>query len=356
MKNIIRFGAVAAASALALAACSAAPESSSSASGEPTNSAQAVDYKACMVSDAGGFDDKSFNQAGYEGLQTAKNDLGIEVSTAESKDENDYAPNIDAMVADGCDLIITVGFLLGDATKAAATANPDINFAIIDYTDDEIAGMSNVKPLLFQTDQAAYLAGYAAAASTQTGTVATFGGAPIPPVTIFMDGFYYGVQAYNADNGTSVQVLGWDPASPDTGSFTGDFDDKTKGQNLAQGFIDQGADIILPVAGPVGLGAASAAQAHAGTWIIGVDSDWTQTAPEYASIIMTSIMKNMGPAVYDVVQQAATGAGFSNEAYTGTLENGGVGLGPVADAVPAEVQTKLGELKAGIIDGSVTVG
>ncbi len=350
MKNTIRFGALGAVAALALAACSSAPEETeTSPDATPTSTAAPVDYKACMVSDAGGFDDKSFNQAGYEGLMSVANDLGIETSTAESTDEADYATNITAMVSANCNLIITVGFLLADATAAAATATPDTDFAIIDFAFDP--PIDNVKGLTFETDQAAFLAGYAAAGSTQTGTVATFGGMNIPTVTIFMDGFLAGVNYYNTENGKSVKVLGWDGK---TGSFTDDFDDQTKGQNLAQGFIDQGADIIMPVAGPVGLGAAAAAKAAGNTWIIGVDSDWTQTT-DYGDIILTSVMKNMGPAVYDVVQEAAVGAGFSNENYVGTLENAGVGLGPSAAAVPAEVVSKLKELEAGIIDGSISV-
>ncbi|MES1171332.1 MAG: BMP family ABC transporter substrate-binding protein [Actinomycetota bacterium] len=349
MKNAIRFGALAAVSALALAACSSAPEETPSTSAEPTTSVEPIDYKACMVSDSGGFDDKSFNQAGFEGLQSVSNDLGIEIATAESTDEADYATNIDQMVSSGCDLTITVGFLLGDATKAAAEANTESDFAIIDFAYDPT--IPNVKGIVFETDQAAFLAGYAAAASTQTGTIATFGGMNIPTVTIFMNGFLAGANYYNTENGTDVKVLGWDGKD---GSFTEDFQDQTKGQTLAQGFIDQGADIIMPVAGPVGLGAAAAAKAAGNTWIVGVDSDWTQTT-DYGDIILTSVMKLMGPAVYDVVQEAAVGAGFNSDLYVGTLENGGVGLGPSASAVPAEVVTKLDELKAGIIDGSISV-
>jgi len=345
MKNTIRFGALAAATALALAACSSAPEETTSESAEPTSTVEPIDYKACMVSDSGGFDDKSFNQAGFEGLQAVSNDLGLEMATAESVDEADYATNIDQMLSSGCDITITVGFLLADATAAAATANADSNFAIIDFAYDP--AIPNVKGLVFETDQAAFLAGYAAAGSTQTGTVATFGGMNIPTVTIFMTGFEAGVNYFNEQNGTAVKLLGMD-------SFTDDFADQTKGQNLAQGFIDQGADIIMPVAGPVGLGAAAAAKAAGNTWIIGVDSDWTQTT-DYGDIILTSVMKNMGPAVYEVVQEAAVGAGFNSELYVGTLENSGVGLGPSAAAVPAEVVTKLEELKAGIIDGSIAV-
>ena len=349
MKNTIRLGALAAVSALALAACASAPAESPSASTAPTTSVAPLDYLACMVSDSGGFDDKSFNQAGYEGLQSVSNDLGVQMKTAESTSDADFQPNIDAMVAANCNLIITVGFLLADATAASAAANPDSDFAIIDFAYDP--AIPNVKGLVFETDQAAFLAGYAAAGSTKTGTVATFGGANIPTVTIFMSGFLAGVNYYNTETGGSVKVLGWDGKN---GSFTDDFNDQTKGQNLAQGFIDQGADIIMPVAGPVGLGAAAAAKAAGDVWIIGVDSDWT-VATDYGDIILTSVMKNMGPAVYEVVQDAAVGDGFSNENYVGTLENSGVGLGTSAAVVPPEVIAKLDELKAGIIDGSISV-
>lgn len=346
MKNTLRFGAVAAAGAIVLAACSSAPEETSA---SPTETAAATtDYKACMVSDSGGFDDASFNQAGYEGLQTVSADLGIEISTAESTSDADFAPNISAMVADGCDLTITVGFLLGDATAEAAAANPDSDFAIIDFAYEE--PIDNVKPLIFDTDEAAFLAGYGAAAASQTGVVGTFGGLQIPTVTIFMDGFLAGVEQYNADNGADVTVLGWDG---ETGSFTGDFSDTTKGQSTAQGFIDQGADIILPVAGPVGLGAAAAAEAAGDVWIIGVDSDWTLTT-DYADIILTSIMKQMGPAVYDVVNDAAAGSGFSSEPYVGTLENNGVGLADWAAGVLDDTTvSELEAISAGIIDGSI---
>ncbi len=209
-----------------------------------------------------------------------------------------------------CNLIITVGFPLADATAAAATANPDTTSR--SSTSRLTPPIPNVKGLTFETDQAAFLAGYAAAGSTKTGTVATFGGVNIPTVTIFMDGFLAGVNYFNTDTGGSVKVLGWDGKN---GPFTGDFDDQTKGQTLAQGFIDQGADIIMPVAGPVGLGAAAAAQAAGNMWIVGVDSDWTLTT-DYADIILTSVLKNIGPAVYDVVEEAATGAGVHQRRTT----------------------------------------
>lgn len=358
MKNTLRIGAIIAVSALTLAACSSAPEeeaTSSSSAATETTPVETIDYKACMVSDEGGFDDGSFNQSGFEGLERAAADLGIDTATAESNGEDQYGPNIEAMIADNCDLIITVGFALSSATVEAALANPDTSFAIVDdLADNDFDGTTdapNIKPLTFQTDEAAYLAGYAAASASESGTIATFGGMAFPSVTIFMSGYLAGANAYNADNGTSVSVLGWDGTD---GAFTGDFSDLSKGQTTAQGFIDQGADIILPVAGPVGGGAAAAAQADGGTWIVGVDADWTVTFPEYSDIIFTSILKNIGNAVFDTISEGASDAGLTFTPYVGTLENGGVGVAPFAEGtVSADVEAKLQELTDGIIAGDV---
>ncbi|WP_062208949.1 BMP family lipoprotein [Demequina oxidasica] len=357
MKNAIRIGAVVAASALALAACSSAPEETTSpestgaATSETSESAMAsVDYKACMVSDAGGFDDNSFNESGYDGLTQAETELGIEINTAESADENDFGPNIDAMVADGCDMIITVGFLLGDATAAAAVANPDVNFALIDSTVDPEA--PNVKPILFETDQAAFLAGYVAAGTSETGSIGTYGGINIPPVSIFMNGLLAGANYFNSETDGDVKVLGWDG---ENGSFVDNFDDAPKSQTIAEGMLDQGADIIMPVAGPIGGAAEVAITDNGSGWFIGVDKDWTQSTPEYSDIILTSVLKNIGNAVFDVISAAAVDGTFDSTPYLGTLENEGVGLAELNAAVPADVAGAVDGLKAGIIDGSISV-
>ncbi|KQY23454.1 hypothetical protein ASD16_13055 [Cellulomonas sp. Root485] len=358
MKKIIRVAALGGAVALALAACGSAPEDTTETSGGET-SAETVDFKACMVSDAGGFDDKSFNQAGFEGLTQAQDELGIEVASVESAADTDYTPNIDSLVAENCDLIIGVGFLLEDPIQTAAEANPDINFALVDssFSDADFAPVTldNGKPILFDTAQAAYLAGYAAAATSTTGKVATFGGIQIPSVTIFMDGFADGIAKFNEDNGGSVQLLGWDKATQQ-GVFAGNFDSQDDGKNIGQSFIDQGADIIMPVAGPVGLGTASVAQTAGNVAIIGVDADWFETT-EYGPIVMTSVMKEIGPAVFDTISEAVDGS-FSSDPYVGTLENEGLGLAPFHDfesKVPADVVTKLDELKASIISGDIVV-
>jgi basic membrane protein A len=314
----------------------------------------------CMVTDVGGIDDKSFNATAYAGLDQAATELGVESSFLESQTADDYAPNIQAFVDQGCDLIVTVGFLLGDATAAAAEANPDQKFAIVDVDFfDSDAGedvtFDNVKELTFATDQAAFLAGYLAAGMTESGTVGTFGGINIPPVTIFMNGFAAGIAKYNQDNGTDVQLLGWDPAAQD-GTFTGDFENQDNGRNVTQDLIDEGADIILPVAGPVGLGAAAAAE-EAGAKMIWVDTDGCVSAAEYCPLFLTSIMKNMNTAVFDTMGEVVDGS-FAGGLYSGTLENGGVGLAPFHEfegAVPQELADAITELQAGIIDGSVSV-
>jgi basic membrane protein A len=315
----------------------------------------------CQVTDTGGIDDKSFNQTAYKGLLDAQESLGIEPSYLESQTEQDYAPNIQAFIDQGCDLIITVGFLLGDATAQAAEANPDQKFAIVDvdFFDSEAGEditYDNVVELTFATDQAAFLAGYLSAGMSQTGKLGTFGGINIPPVTIFMNGFAAGMLAYNQDNGTNVELLGWDPAKQD-GTFTGDFENQDNGRQVTEDLIAEGADIILPVAGPVGLGAAAAVQDADNVALVWVDTDGFVSAAEYGPLFLTSVMKNMDVAVEDTMASVVEGT-YAGGLYSGTIENGGVGVAPYHDwdsQIPQELKDKIEELKAGIIDGSVSV-
>jgi basic membrane protein A len=206
--------------------------------------------------------------------------------------------------------------------------------------------------LTFQTDQAAFLAGYLAAGMTKSGTIGTFGGINIPLVTIFMNGFAAGILDYNKENGTSVKLLGWDPTKQD-GTSTGDFTNQDNGKRIAEQFISQGADIILPVAGPVGLGAAAAAQDAGDVMMIGVDTDQFVSAPEYGPLWLTSICKRI-----DVVVEEPVRGNFKGGVYEGTLKNGGVDIAPFHDQdarVPQELKDRLKELKAGIISGTVSV-
>jgi basic membrane protein A len=305
-----------------------------------------------LVTDVGGINDKSFNATAWKGLEDAQTKLGVKAQYLQSTQQTDYEKNLQAYMDQGCDLIVTVGFLLGDATKAAAEANPKQNFAIVDYAYDPV--IPNVDALTFATDQAAFLAGYLAAGVSKTGKVGTFGGLQIPTVTIFEDGFYMGVQQYNKDNNKNVQVLGWDPVKK-TGLFAGGFNDQTQGKTIAQNLMQEGADIIMPVAGSVGLGAAAAIKDSGKGYVIGVDTDWTVSASEYASITLTSVEKVIDVAVFDAMKSVVDG-NFKGGFYVGTLENNGVRISPFHDldsVVPADLKTKLDSLKADIIAGKV---
>jgi len=314
--------------------------------------APAAKAKVCQVTDTGGIDDKSFNATAYKGVTDAVAQLGIEGKYLESQQQTDYEKNINAFLDEGCDLIVTVGFLLGDATKAAAEANPDQKFSIVDFAYDPT--LPNVLGQVFNTQEAAFLAGYVAAGVTQTGKIGTFGGIQIPPVTVFMDGFALGAAYYNSKHGTNVEVLGWDPATQ-TGLFTGNFESTDDGRAMGETLMDEGADIIMPVAGPVGLGTAAAVQERGGGYIVGVDTDWVVTSPDYAAITLTSVLKNMDITTFNAIQSVLDGT-FAGGVTVGTLENGGVGLAEFhnLDAmVSAELKAELETVRADVIAGTV---
>jgi basic membrane protein A len=308
----------------------------------------------CQITDTGGIDDKSFNATAWKGITDSEEQLGIRGTFIESQEVADYEKNINAFIEEGCDLIITVGFLIGDATAAAAEANPDQKFSIVDYAYDP--AIPNVVGQVFNTDEAAFLAGYAAAAVTQTGKVGTFGGLPIPTVTIFMKGFVEGVNYYNEAKGTNVEVLGYN-IEDGSGLFSMDFDDQQKGRELAISLMDEGADVILPVAGPVGLGAAAAIQERGNAYVIGVDSDWVLTSPEYSSITLTSVMKKMDATTMAVIESVIDGT-FTGGVVVGTLENGGVDIAPwhdLSNLISAELQAELDQIKEDIIAGRIVL-
>ncbi len=347
--------------ALTLAGCgdrgsstNAGDETSPSESASSSAPAQSnPDFKACMVSDSGGFNDKSFNQTSHDGLVQAKDDLGIQTGEVESNSPSEFVDNINALVKEDCDSITTVGFLLGDATLAAAKKNPKIDFSIVDFAYDKPP--KNLKGLTFNTAEPSFLAGYLAAGVSESGIVGTFGGAQIPSVTAFMDGFQSGIEKYNDDNGSDVKLIGWDKETQ-KGTFTNDFESKTKGQSAASEMITQGADIVFPVAGPAGLGALQAVK-DADVKAIWVDTDGCVSAQEYCDVLLTSVMKGMDVAVEQSIKDSLEG-NFSNELYVGTLENDGVGLAPYHEqegSIPSELDSQIQDLKQQIIDGDLKV-
>lgn len=331
-----------------------------------SSSSNAAKVKACLALDTGGVDDKSFNASAWQGAQDAQAaNKNLEVKYLAATSDADYAPNIKALVDEKCDLIVGVGFLINSAIVEGAKANPETKFAIVDQDGkdhgpkgDQYPGtaLPNLKGIEFATNQAAFQAGYLAAGYSKSGKVATYGGMNIPPVTIFMDGYAKGVEYYNKQKGKSVKVLGWDPMKKN-GTFVGNFSDQAKALQISKNFEQQGADVIFPVAG--GLGGATAGQAQTGgkSVTIWVDSDGFVQAPQYASVLLTSVMKGVGTSVKEVIQSVVDG-NFSADNYLGTLSNNGTLLAPYHDfdsKVDAALKDEVKKLGEDIASGAVSV-
>jgi basic membrane protein A len=350
--SLVAMGALA---ALVLSGCGSAPAT-------PTSTdAQASDFLPCAVSDLTGFNDNDFNELTLDGVKAAATKIGVTPKSSESASEDQYAGNIDALISQGCGLIVTVGFALATATRQAAIANTDVNFALIDSTvsNDDFSPLvlDNVKPVLFDTAQAAALAGYLAAGATKTGVVGTYGGMAFPSVTVFMDGFADGIDRYNATNGTTVKLVGWDKKAQD-GQFIGSFDDQVKAKTLTAGLLDQGVDIIMPVAGTL-FTASVQEMIDRGIdgAVIGVNSDAYVSTPEFQKYYLTSVLKNLTKASEEVTTAASEGD-FENTPYVGTLENGGVGIAPTHDwesKLDPKLLEQVKQLEADIISGAFVV-
>ncbi|CAN5388044.1 BMP family ABC transporter substrate-binding protein [soil metagenome] len=337
----------AAGTVILLAGCSAAPSSSTS----TTKSS----YLPCVVGDTGGFSDHSFNELALDGVVKAAKSIGSDYKKVQSKSSDDYAAAISSLISEKCDIIAAPGFNFIASVKAAAKSNPKVNFAMI---DDNSITAKNVKDIVFETDEAAFLGGYAAASYSKTGVVATWGGAEYPSVTIYMDGVADGVAYYNEQKGKDVKLLGWDEKTQ-KGSFIGNFTDQNAAKSVTQNFLDQKADVIIPIAGSLYQGGAAAIQSsNSDAVLVGVDADIYLTDPKYKDLFLVSILKKVDAASTDVVEASAKSKTFDNTAYVGTLENGGVGLSPFhaySSKIDSGLQGELDTIKAGIIDGSIAV-
>jgi len=321
-------------------------------------------FLACEVTDTGGINDRSFNASAYAGLKIAAAAIpGLTYKYLGSTSTSDYTPNINTFIGENCGIIVTVGFDMADATQTAAQKHPTQKFTIVDYTYSP--SMSNVLGLYYATNQDAFQGGYLAAAMSKSGIVGTFGGQNIPPVTIYMDGWVAGVRYYDKLNHKRVSVLGWTPTPgraanslAGNGLFTNDFTNTALGKTDTQTLLGEGADVIFPVAGSVGLGAAAAVkEAGAGNYMEWVDTDGCVSAPQYCNLFITSVTKGIAASVSAAVEQAAKGT-FKGGNYTGDLADNGVGISPFhdfANRVPMGVQNELNKIKAGIIAGKISV-
>jgi basic membrane protein A and related proteins len=359
LRHTIKIVAALGAASLLIAGCG--KPSSSTATNNPTTpsssdtSASGGSLKACMVLDTGGVDDHSFNQSSWAGLQAAnKANANIKISYVPSSSQNDYTPNLTAETNKGCDTVIAVGGLMTDAVTKIAKKNPDQQYAEI----DSASSGPNVYGLQYNTAQGGFLGGYLAAGMSKTGKVATYGGLNIPPVTIYMDGFWEGVQYYNQQNSKNVQVLGWDEKNQKGGTFAQSFTDANKGKQITAQFVQQGADIVFPVAGGTGVGSAAAAAASGGQLsVIWVDTDGCESVSQYCKYFLTSVTKNLSGSVQEYATKAASGT-FPTGNYIGTLDNDGTGLAPFHDfdsKVPSDLKSQLDQVKADIISGKIKI-
>ena len=374
--NMTRIAATAAVVALAAAGCgskSTASSSSSSSSSSSTSassssssssggSASNASFLACMVTDTGGIDDRSFNASAWAGMQDAQKDGKATVKYLQSTTENDYVPNITQLEGQNCKLIVTVGGLMADATDSQAAAKTGQDFAIVDNSSADSKTnkpVPNVHGMQFNTAQGGFLAGYLAAASSKSGVVATWGGLNIPPVTIYMDGFWEGVQYYNKAKSKSVKVLGWDETNPGSGTFSNSFTDTNKGKSITDGFINQGADIVFPVAGGAGRGATASAKASSGkVKVIWVDSDGCVSDNEDCSVFLGSVTKGIETAVKKVVEDSAGGNFKGGTQDVLDLSNGGTDLvygKQLGSSIPSDLQSEITALKGQITSGAIKI-
>ena len=348
MKKRILAGLLAMVMTASLAACGAskggaastekASEAGTEKAGEESEKAEgkaenAKDIKVGIVTDTGGVNDGSFNQSAWEGLQRAQKDLGIQAKYLESKTDADYKPNIETFVDEDYDLIICVGYALADALKEESAANPDVKFAIID--DASLSDVPNVSSLMFE--QAQVSAGYVAGKTTKSNTV----GIVLGMATELMNQFGYGYTAGVLDANKDAKVL-----QTNVNSFA----DTAGGKTAANNMVAQGADVIYSVAGGTGLGVIDGCK-EAGIWAIGVDSDQYAIAP---STILTSAMKRVDNAVYDVTKEAVEG-NVKAGVKTYTLADEGVDLSPSTQNLNPDVLKEVEEIKKKIIAGDIKV-
>lgn len=311
-----------------------------------------ANLKICNVNDMGGVDDKSFNATAWKGVLDAEAKYGVVGLFLESEQQTDYEKNINSLLAEGdCAIIIGVGYNISAATKAAAEANPDMKFGIIDDAYDPI--LPNVAASVYNIDQATYLLGYLAASQTKTGILGTYVGMLFPSTANFMDGFYNGMMKYNEVHGTSVKLIGWDPATY-SGLEVGNFSDVDKGKTITLGLLDEGADIIMPVAGPVGAGTLAAVKER-GALMVGVDTDWSVLYDEDSAYVLGSALKRMDFWLLNTVGTVVDGT-FAGNTFVGTLENEGVAIAigvDFQDTIDPAIIAEIEQLQADIIAGTI---
>jgi basic membrane protein A len=307
-----------------------------------TDAAEAV--KVGLVTDIGGLNDRGFNSLANEGLEQAATELGADIRVLESESDADYIPNLSTLADEGYDLIISVGFLMGEATHQAAEAYPDTNFAIVDFAyggegceETNSCELPNLQGLLFKEQETGYLAGYLSGLVTESNTISSVGGIKIPPVDRFIAGYQAGAKASNPD----IKTLN---------GYSEDFVDQAKCKELALDQIAEGSDVVFQVAGGCGLGALDAAS-EKGVWGIGVDADQAFLGEH----VLTSALKRVNEAVFQTIVGQTEGAFTGGGVTLFGLAEEGVGLGEFSPNAPQEAIDETLAQVPSIIDGTIEV-
>ncbi|MCO5184811.1 MAG: BMP family ABC transporter substrate-binding protein [Anaerolineae bacterium] len=318
---------------LVLAACN---------SSDPEDCSSDEVFCVGLVTDVGEVDDKSFNQSAWEGVQGAE---GVDkVEFIETGDAKDYGANIALFAEDGYDVIVTVGFAMGEATAEAAATYPDIDFIGVDQFQGE--AIDNVAGLIFNEDKAGFLAGALAAMLSETGTIgAVLGTDLVPPVVAFKEGYEGGARYINPD----INLIStYHPGGMDVA-----FTDPEWGASTAKQALDQGADVIFGAGGKTGNGALGEVAGAEGAYCIGVDTDQWETAPEAHGCLVSSAMKLITPGV-----QALIAASKAGELPAGNYI-GDVGLASFHDfdsEVSQEIKDTLSDLEQQLAAGTLETG
>ena len=275
--------------------------------------------KIGMITDVAGVNDQSFNQSAWEGLQKAKEELGVEVTYLESKQDSDYATNIETFVDEDVDLILGVGEKLASAIEEGAGLYPNQKFAIVD--EELPSDIKNVKSILFNSQEAAYLVGLIAGKMTKTNNVGFIGGMEIPVIDTFKYGYMAGVK--NANSNVQIQD-----------QFANSFTDQAKGKAIANQMYGQGADIIFIAGGDVGTGAIEAAKEKT-KYAIGVDRDQSDLAPKN---VLTSAIKRVDVGVYETVKNLVDGNFEGGTTTVYGLDQDAIGIAPTTkNLVPKDI-------------------
>jgi basic membrane protein A len=303
--------------------------------------------KVGLVTDVGRVNDRSFNQSAWQGVQNYAAAAGLsedDYRYIETQAATDYADNIQQFIDAGFEVIVTVGFALGEATLTAAEENPDILFIGVDQFQG--AAVPNVVGLVFHEDQSGFLAGALAAQLTESGTIAAVLGTDlVPPVVAFKEGYEAGARYINPD----INII----STYHPGELSQAFTDPEWGAATARQAIDQGADVVFGAGGMTGNGALQEVATEEGLYCIGVDTDQWETLPAAHPCLVSSAMKLITPGVEELLAKAAAGEFESGNYF------GGAGLAPFhdfEDQVPQEVKDSLAEIDAGLKDGSITTG